>query len=183
MFNFFTKPKKSIAHYWLIVFLLSLHSCEVKKEETASENILSKTIFTSSVIGEAGSIPGKSIEVLPMPFYMVSSLDCPENESLSKEAILLAKQVGRNKKVQMFPILGMVFTSGENKKIVPLFLPVKPSYQIFKRYDDTFFRVRYDEMLSIVKDWYCSYLGLKNWQFEGWIMEEDIVDTLLECDY
>ncbi len=68
----------------------------------------------------------------------------------------------------------MRFVKRGNKEdlFVPVFLPLKGSS--FKRLHDDQFRLRYDEMLSIMENWYWNYLSFEEWSFEGWVSEEAI---------
>ena len=164
-----------VLNIFFAFFLISVFSCE-KDTFQSSEVNHGRGRYEIIVQTGAGYAPNDVEGVLAAPFNLITVLCCEElkeNDNCAN-GILISNYLKPGSKAVGHLLMGMRFVKRGNKDdlFVPVFLPLKGSS--FKRLHDDQFRLRYDEMLSIMENWYWNYLSFEEWSFEGWVSEEAI---------
>ena len=164
---------KIIMKISLAFILLSMISCDYNKTNTLKVNHEKGRYGLDVAIG-AGHYPAEDKEILAPPFNLVSVYCCEHTKEIDfcPAGILLSDYLKPKTYTtgQIVTAMHFIHRTKRESIYVPIFLPLDGSR--FKRLHDEQFRLRYDEMLSIVQDWYWNYLGYSKWRFESWLSEE-----------
>jgi hypothetical protein len=174
--------------YLIKCFVLTLfifpivQSCTSNPSDELNENP-NKNIYLVETEQEAGLFVSSKQSLLPAPFNLVKISTCTDKglqDEFSK-GILLHEAFSKGSQCQARLVYGMRYKSrASNKfKIVPVFIPLKNSK--FKYLPADQFRLKYDEMIQIVQNWYWNYLDYRDWSFDTFVTVPFIQNTVKPC--
>jgi len=168
-----------------VVIFLAITGCSPEQESNKLTESLEKNLFSVTVTCSAGTVPENKLELLPAPANLIELSVCnpTANSSINNKGILLAEGLPIGTPIFARLVGLMEFKHRADKTV--LFVPVLLPYEnaLFKYLPDDQFRLKYDEMVAIVEQWYWNYLDYREWSLVSWKSELLYREHIKPCFY
>ena len=168
------------------VFLLLIFAgCSPEQEGNKLTESLEMNLFSVSVICSAGNVPENKQDLLPAPANLIELDACnaAANPTINNKGLLLAEGLpnGTHVFARLVGLMEFKNRADETILFVPVLLPNDNA--LFKYLPDAQFRLKYDEMIAIVEQWYWNYLDYREWSLVSWKSELLYREHIKPCFY
>ncbi len=168
----------------VFIFLL-IAGCSPEQEGNKLTESLEKNLFSVIVTCSAGTVPENKLDLLPAPANLIELSACNPtgNSSINNKGLLLAEglPIGTLIFARLVGLMEFKHRADETVLFVPVLLPYDNA--LFKYLPDDQFRLKYDEMVAIVEQWYWNYLDYRQWSLVSWKSELLYREHIKPCFY
>lgn len=168
-----------------VFILLLIAGCSPEQEGNKLTESLEKNLFSVTVTCSAGTVPENKQDLLPAPANLIelSSCNAAVNPTINHKGLLLAEGLPNGNQVfaRLVGLMEFKHRADETVLLVPVLLPHENA--LFKYLPDDQFRMKYDEMIAIIEQWYWNYLDYRAWSLVSWKSELLYREHIKPCFY